>query len=989
APSPRRRRQRSIDNKRQRISPPDDLVSTDSIGINTDATSKQLLAAHVPTMGINGLLRNLHPLLVPPPTHHTRRNGHADSHIKIRHNIKQFASKSLAVDASSWLFKSAYTCADRLVEASERGVRDPVAEEKYTRYMIGRCRELLGAAQIAIIYLVFDGVRVPLKAGTNADREAKRMAHLAEARRLASLGRREEARERYNKCVKGTEEMARVVSAEVEKVWGTGEKARVKCVFSPYEADAQLAKLCVDGICHAVVTEDSDVLVYSATCRRPFPIIYKLDRKDGSCDVVTMDWLLNPKFLPPPNRTVNRRYQQEDEFEADEGSVQNKSRNSNRSISERDSKRKSAFERHCSEIDYGDDDNMMYAPIRRTLPLPLTSTSVSSSNNRARRSTAATKETGTGASLLTTLRSFAQKEAAHPGAGVRLFVQACVLSGCDYVPNRLSKVGPVTAFKLVKEASHRKPCERFDRVMKSLPNGSKLLSEMPEDDGANTEETKDNDHHGIFHSCECYGDMKEKYLELLSKSEAIFYYHYVKEQASGSIVPLVPLKSTGTDHHTPSLEHFNSDLSFIGSIEEATKNEPKAAPLCPRSQTGSPSHQNKSGLTNAKPPATIVKNTYKKQLLNQHETIGSGIRTPQKGTLQYSFNRSVLAYGAPARKRPSIAHHSLLVKTTETTRNHKSNLSPIPSALAKNQSILFSSFAHKSSELKHKLNPLQPQTSQKVVHNTKETKSPAVSPYISPMGRNSGFDYAEPLSSRKGSNTELFPSEYVTDKVDEVHCNTFGHNKDMEHIALSSPMKLSPKTDDIISLGAHMTPTMPREPEANVNINGDTFEYEIVIESPPIIPDQSIFEAHHPTYFQKGSPRRVSSSPHYGGSSPDDAIDLSDEPKSESPESSSEIFFDSKVATRLSLVNKRPFKSPYPNPENKPQNKFKTMGRKKARLASSGALLAGFAIQRDRDSKSTVSKGTQQRMVLRAEERKKPRSLSIKNYLKPPSLHRT
>jgi exonuclease-1 len=208
-------------------------------------------------MGINGLLRNLHPLLVPPPTHHTRRNGHADSHIKIRHNIKQFASKSLAVDASSWLFKSAYTCADRLVEASERGVRDPVAEEKYTRYMIARCRELLSAAQIATVYLVFDGIRVPLKAGTNATREAKRMAHLAEARRLASLGRREEARERYNKCVKGTDEMATVVCAEVEKVWGRGEAASVKCVFSPYEADAQLAKLCVDEICHAVVTEVS------------------------------------------------------------------------------------------------------------------------------------------------------------------------------------------------------------------------------------------------------------------------------------------------------------------------------------------------------------------------------------------------------------------------------------------------------------------------------------------------------------------------------------------------------------------------------------------------------------------------------------------------------------------------------------------------------------------------------------------------------------
>lgn len=206
-------------------------------------------------MGINGLLRNLHPLLVPPPTHHTNRNNSNAPPIKIRHNIQQFAHKSLAIDASSWLFKSAYTCSDRLVESIESGIRDPIAESKYTNYMITRCRELISRAKIAQVYLVFDGIRVPLKAETNAERESKRRVHLAEARRLKGMGRHEEARERYNKCVKGTEEMSRVICAEVERVFGRGKGAKVQCVFSPYEADAQLAKLCVDGVCHAVVTE--------------------------------------------------------------------------------------------------------------------------------------------------------------------------------------------------------------------------------------------------------------------------------------------------------------------------------------------------------------------------------------------------------------------------------------------------------------------------------------------------------------------------------------------------------------------------------------------------------------------------------------------------------------------------------------------------------------------------------------------------------------
>ena len=157
-------------------------------------------------------------------------------------------------------------------------------EQKYTKYMIDRCSELLTFAHIDKIYLVFDGKRVPLKSSTNASRESKRQANLREARRLMACGRRSEAHEKYRMCVKGNETMARVVAAKVQEKWGrddsgTNDNVRVKCVWSPYEADSQLAKLCVDGWAHAVVTEDSDLLLYSAVTHKPFPIIYKLDRK--------------------------------------------------------------------------------------------------------------------------------------------------------------------------------------------------------------------------------------------------------------------------------------------------------------------------------------------------------------------------------------------------------------------------------------------------------------------------------------------------------------------------------------------------------------------------------------------------------------------------------------------------------------------------------------------------------------------------------------
>ena len=68
-------------------------------------------------MGIAGLLKNLHPLLVAPPTHPSNQNNNGGSrnNIKVRHNIRQFSGKSIAIDASGWLHKAAYTCAERYV----------------------------------------------------------------------------------------------------------------------------------------------------------------------------------------------------------------------------------------------------------------------------------------------------------------------------------------------------------------------------------------------------------------------------------------------------------------------------------------------------------------------------------------------------------------------------------------------------------------------------------------------------------------------------------------------------------------------------------------------------------------------------------------------------------------------------------------------------------------------------------------------------------
>ena len=201
-------------------------------------------------------------------------------------------------------------------------------------------------------------------------------------------------------------------------------------------------------------------MVYSASCNFSFPILYKLDRDTGACDVITMDWLLNADSQPnwtQPN---------------------------------------------------GDNKN-------------------------------------SGGALESILKSMTSRQSGRPGVGARLFVQACVLAGCDYCPSQLNGVGLVTAFKLVRDNVHRPAADRFRKALKSLPK--KARSNINVND----------------------------YEELLSKSEAVFYYHPVFDMDTKSIIPLMAPKTCEevneselemvSDNH-PSMHRFGEDWSFLGDM---------------------------------------------------------------------------------------------------------------------------------------------------------------------------------------------------------------------------------------------------------------------------------------------------------------------------------------------------------------------------------------------------------------------------------------
>ena len=148
------------------------------------------------------------------------------------------------------------------------------------------------------------------------------------------------------------------------------------------------------------------------------------------------------------------------------------------------------------------------------------------------------------------LQNFADRQHRKPGLGVRLFVQASVLSGCDYASNELPGVGLVNAFKLIRDNAYRQDQERFQRVLASFPNKVKNALNV------------------------------EQYEEILSKSEAVFYYHLVKDE-TGTIGPLNPFPNLQPEnegdlsptHHFPATERFGDALPFLGDLEQSETNQ--------------------------------------------------------------------------------------------------------------------------------------------------------------------------------------------------------------------------------------------------------------------------------------------------------------------------------------------------------------------------------------------------------------------------------
>lgn len=187
-------------------------------------------------MGVTGLL----PLL---------KNASSNGH------ISDFKGSTAAIDGYCWLHRGAFSCAEMLVLG------------KKTNLHVRFCMKMINTLQANGVrpVVVFDGKSLPSKAETNKKRTETKKENKAKAKMLFAEGRTAEAKEMMRRCVEITPELAHQFIEELRR-------NNIDYVVAPYEADAQLAFLNINGFVDFVISEDSDLMLFG--CERVF---YKMD----------------------------------------------------------------------------------------------------------------------------------------------------------------------------------------------------------------------------------------------------------------------------------------------------------------------------------------------------------------------------------------------------------------------------------------------------------------------------------------------------------------------------------------------------------------------------------------------------------------------------------------------------------------------------------------------------------------------------------------
>ncbi|KAH6790266.1 hypothetical protein C2S51_005272 [Perilla frutescens var. frutescens] len=171
-------------------------------------------------------------------------------------HIKELEGCFVAVDTYSWLHKGALSCSTDLCKGQ--------STSKHIDYCMHRVNMLRHHGVKPI--LVFDGGPLPMKTDQEIKRARSRRENLSRAMEHESNGNLSAAYECYQKAV----DISPSIAYDLIQVL---KHENVSYIVAPYEADAQMTFLAISKHVEAVITEDSDLIVFG--CPR---IIYKMDK---------------------------------------------------------------------------------------------------------------------------------------------------------------------------------------------------------------------------------------------------------------------------------------------------------------------------------------------------------------------------------------------------------------------------------------------------------------------------------------------------------------------------------------------------------------------------------------------------------------------------------------------------------------------------------------------------------------------------------------
>lgn len=105
--------------------------------------------------------------------------------------------------------------------------------------------------------LVFDGQYLPAKKQTEAKRREQRTLSKKRGAEFLKMGLKAEALNHIRRSIDITPQMAHNLITACRN-WN------IDCICAPYEADAQLAYFSIHNFCDAIITEDSDLVLFGA-----------------------------------------------------------------------------------------------------------------------------------------------------------------------------------------------------------------------------------------------------------------------------------------------------------------------------------------------------------------------------------------------------------------------------------------------------------------------------------------------------------------------------------------------------------------------------------------------------------------------------------------------------------------------------------------------------------------------------------------------------